>query len=392
MSKEKIRLESAGNDTPEWKRWGPYLAERQWGTVREDYSANGTAWEYVSHDASRSRAYRWGEDGLAGISDWKQRLCLGVALWNGQDPILKERLFGLTGNEGNHGEDVKEYYYYLDSTPTHSYMKMLYKYPQVEFPYAALVEENRKIGKDKPEYELIDAGVFEENRYFDVTVEYAKPAPNDIYLRISAHNLGPDTARIDLIPQLWFRNTWAWEPDDPRPKMTEEKDRSVKSVHPRLGTFYFYATDESELMFCENETNHRRLFGSEISHAICKDGIHDYIIDQREEALQQGGGTKAGYHQRFSVPSGETVSVVVRLVDQPQSSPLRNAEKVFEEAIRDADEFYHEIQKDVADPDLRSVQRQAFAGMLWTKQFYHFDVRKWLEGDSSQPRPPEHRK
>ncbi len=392
MSTEKKRLEQAGNGTPEWKRWGPYLAERQWGTVREDYSPGGTAWEYVSHDASRSRAYRWGEDGLGGISDWKQRLCMNVALWNGKDPILKERLFGLTGNEGNHGEDVKEYYYYLDSTPTHSYMKMLYKYPQVEFPYQRLVEENGKIGKDKPEFELLDTGVFEENRYFDVTIEYAKPTPNDVYLKVTALNHGPEDSQIDIIPQLWFRNTWAWEKDDPAPTMTMLKDGSVEAEHPRLGTFHFYASSESELMFCENETNHRRLFGSEISHAICKDGFHEYVVNNDKTALQAGRGTKAGYHQSFTVPAGESVSIYARLTDAAVSNPLEDASRVFEKALEEANEFYKEIQADVADPDLRNVQRQAFAGMLWTKQFYHFDVRRWIDGDPSQPDPPEHRR
>ena len=393
MNVEKKRLEEAQKGYP-WKKWGPYLTERQWGTVREDYSPYGTAWEFVSHDASRSKAYRWGEEGIAGVSDNMQRMAFSVALWNGRDPILKERLFGLTGNEGNHGEDVKECYYYLDSTPTHSYMKMLYKYPQAVFPYAWLVDENRRRGKDHSEFELIDTGVFDDDRYFDVFVEYAKAGPDDILVRISVHNRGPEDASLDVLPQVWFRNTWAWELDAYRPTMHAFK-RDVIQVEDdkALGKRWVYFDGPQELLFCENETNTGRLYNTPNPAGYFKDGINDRIVNGMVNAVNpEQSGTKAAAWFRLVVPAGGSIDVRVRISDVMTEKPFAGYEKIFALRMKEADEFYNELQTDIPGADARNVQRQAFAGMLWSKQFYYYDVPQWLNGDPGQPFPPSNRK
>jgi hypothetical protein len=400
---ERQRLHAARERTAPWKKWGPYLAERAWATVREDYSAHGTAWEYFPHDHARSRAYRWNEDGLAGISDDQQRLCFALALWNGRDPILKERLFGLTGSEGNHGEDVKEYYFYLDSTPTHSYMKMLYKYPQAAFPYADLVETNRRRGKADPEYELIDTGVFAENRYFDVVVEYAKADPEDILIRISATNRGPEAAELHLLPTLWFRNTWSWGYDNTRP-MLRQADPSVDgrcsvviADHPALGRYTLACDGALDLLFTENETNITRLYGGPNPSPYVKDGINDAVIHGRTEAINPAGvGAKAAAHYHMTIGSGETTTIRLRLRRiENDSTADNNPFSIFNSqfSIRqaEADAFYNSLQPTTLDADARLVQRQAFAGMLWSKQFYYYDVDEWLRGDPAQPPPPAER-
>ncbi len=305
MSAEKQRLRETDAGQQPWRLWGPYLAERQWGTVREDYSAGGTAWDYFPHDHARSRAYRWGEDGIAGVSDDNQNLCLALALWNGKDPILKERLFGLNNEEGNHGEDVKEVYYYLDATPTHSYLKMLYKYPQREFPYAQLVGENarRKSQPDLPEFELLDTGIFDDDRYFDVFVEYAKAGPDDVLMRVTVHNRGPDEAPIHLLPQLWFRNTWSWHPDSARPEIARTNRGVLTAKHPEFGDYSFYADGTPEILFCDNDTNVRRLYGQNDATGYFKDAFHDYVVHGNPAAVNpQNSGTKAGVLHKLAVP------------------------------------------------------------------------------------------
>jgi hypothetical protein len=395
MSVEARRLrDNAAYNSP-WRRFGPYLSERQWGTVREDYSAGGAAWDYFPHDHARSRAYRWGEDGLGGFSDHHQRLCLAVGLWNGRDPILKERLFGLQNAEGNHGEDVKELYYYLDATPTHSYLKMLYKYPQAEFPYARLVDENRRRGKQDPEFELIDTGVFDADRYFDVVIEYAKADPNDILWRITAHNRGPDAARLHVLPQLWFKNTWSWKKNAPKPSLKRSGRYSIEAQHHELGRFSFYVDPgrgEPPLWFCENETNNQRIFGSDAGSSFPKDAFHDYLVGRRDGAIEHEGGTKAAAHFVLEVPAQGSLSVRARLVQEQTSLPFAEFDAVFTQREREAEEFYAELQQDLKSADGRLVQRQALAGMIWSKQTYSYDVRQWLGGDECQPPPPEARK
>src|SRR5262245_30236451 len=351
MTAEEQRLDEARNRTVHWKRWGPYLSERAWGTVREDYSAYGTAWDYLPHEQARSKAYRWNEDGLAGISDRHQLICFALALWNGQDPILKERLFGLTGSEGNHGEDVKEYYFYLDSTPTHSYMKYLYKYPQREYPYARLVEANRRRGKDQPEYELLDTGAFDENRYFDIFVEYAKADVEDILVRISVANRGPEIASLDLLPTIWFRNTWSWDKNEPRPFMQAVSggEHVIQLNHPRYGERYLYLEGSPKLLFTENETNYQRLHGIENGSPYVKDGINDAVVHQRTDAVNSSNiGTKAAAHYPLTVRPGETVHVHLRLTPSDlrsnRSRPFgREFDGIFADRIREADEFYSTV-------------------------------------------------
>ncbi|MGH7770317.1 MAG: MGH1-like glycoside hydrolase domain-containing protein, partial [Candidatus Binatia bacterium] len=373
----------------------------QWGTVREDYSPHGTVWDSFSHDQARSRAYRWGEDGLAGISDRHQYICFALSLWNGRDPILKERLFGLTGNEGNHGEDVKEYYFYLDSTPTHSYMKYLYKYPHNEFPYAQLVEENRRHGKNSPEFELIDTGVFDDDRYFDVFVEYAKASPEDILIRIEALNRGPEAAELQLLPTIWFRNTWSWGLDPRRPRLS--RGRAVEGVVPiELGHEYYgkrwlYAEGNPEPLFTENETNRRRLWGVENGSPHLKDGINDYVVNGAKAAVNAAGsGTKAASRYRLKIEPGESAVVKLRLTDKDMaSSPTRlfsaDFDRVFAERRAEADQFYASIAPRSLGADAKNVMRQAFGGLLWSKQFYHYDVPRWLRGDPAGPEPPAER-
>jgi len=387
MNAEKTRILEQHNGDHAWRRWGPYLSERQWGTVREDYSEHGTAWDYFPHDHARSRAYRWGEDGIAGISDEKQQLCLALALWNGKDPILKERLFGLTNGEGNHGEDVKELYYYLDATPSHAYMKMLYKYPQMEFPYAQLLEENRRRGKDAPEFELMDTGVFDENRYFDVFVEYAKADENDILMRITAHNRGTDDAPLHILPQLWFRNTWAWGYDQVRPDLSAEESGCIVVEHPDLPGYHCYLDGDSSLLFCDNDTNVRRHYGAQ-DVGYFKDAFHDYVIQGKHQAVNpQQKGTKAAAHYIFTVPAHDRVDVRVRLSAARHPQPFTDFDAVMRQRCNEADEFYAGVQAGLPDADLRLIQRQALAGMIWSKQFYYYDIPQWLEGDPAMPPP-----
>jgi len=391
---EEQRLHAAGARSAYWKRWGPYLSERQWGTVREDYSPHGNAWEAFPHEHARSRAYRWGEDGLGGISDNHQRLCFAVALWNGRDPILKERLFGLTGNEGNHGEDVKEYYFYLDSTPTHSYMKYLYKYPQAEFPYGRLVEENRRRGRGAPEFELVDTGVFDQDRYFDVVVEYAKADVEDILIRVSVTNRGPEAADCHLLPTLWFRNTWSWEAGSPRLRLAAGRGGGIEADHESLGLRCLSVEGAPDLLFTENETNFERLYGGANATPYVKDGIDDYVVHGRREAVNpERQGTKAAAHYRLRVAPGETISVRLRLGNSPPHGESLGQEfdTQFARRRQEADLFYDTIIPDTLDEDGRLVMRQAFAGLLWSKQFYHYYVRRWLEGDPAFPAPPAER-
>jgi Glycosyl hydrolase family 63 C-terminal domain len=393
MNLEKDRLTEDRLGKQPWRKWGPYVSERQWGTVREDYSANGDAWNYITHDAARSRAYRWGEDGLAGFCDDQQHLCLGLALWNGRDPILKERLFGLNNSEGNHGEDVKELYYYLDATPTHSYLKMLYKYPQGEFPYERLIEENARRGKLEMEFELIETGLFDENRYFDVFVEYAKAGPEDILVRITVHNRGPEASRLHLLPQIWFRNTWAWQANAPRPRLVAVGNDPIAVTHPELGKYWFHVQDQPELLFCDNDTNVPRLFGDSSARGFFKDAFHDYFIHGEHGAVNPDrSGTKATAHYDLTVPAGECVCVRLRLTNAVLPDPMATFDAVVEQRRGDADAYYAELQKDLSDPDARSVQRQAWAGMIWSKQYYGYDVREWLAGDPNEPAPPPERR
>ena len=390
-SAEAVRLDEI-RQGKHWRRWGPYLSERQWGTVREDYSENGTAWEYLPHRQARSRAYRWGEDGLAGFGDDQLLLCLGLALWNGRDPILKERLFGLTNPEGNHGEDVKELYYYLDGTPTHSYMRMLYKYPQSAFPYNLLIEENRRRGRTQPEFELIDTGVFADNRYFDVEIEYAKADIDDILMQVTIHNRGLEAAELQVLPQLWARNIWSWQPDSMRPQFVARADASISVDHPNFPPMRLFCEGRPEFLFCENDTNVQRLWGLDAPGRYFKDGINDYVVNGDKNAVNpEGRGTKVAAHFWLSVPAGGTNRLRARLTSD-HTTGLEGFDKLVAERRAEADEFYSELQRDIINPDARLVQRQALAGMLWTKQFYYFDIPEWLDGDPLQPKPPEPRR
>jgi hypothetical protein len=398
MTAEQQRLEEARTHQAHWRRWGPYLSDRQWGTVREDYSASGTAWDYFTHEQARSRAYRWGEDGIAGISDNHQRLCLAIALWNGEDPILKERLFGLTGSEGNHGEDVKEYYFYLDNTPTHSYMRANYKYPQAAFPYSQLVEENKRRSRQEPEFELLDTGVFDGNRYFDVVVEYAKHTPEDILIQIKVTNRGSEAKTLHLLPTIWFRNTWAWNNDESKPTLQEIKSGNGLSIigafHPLLGKRWLYCQGETELLFTDNETNYQKLYGSVNGSNYVKDGINDYVVDRKKQAVNpEQIGTKAAAYYLINIGAGETKTVRVRLSDVANLAEPFGPEFEGTLALRkqEADEFYQAITPFHLSEELRNIQRQAFAGMLWSKQFYHYVVEDWLKGDSQQLPPPSER-
>jgi hypothetical protein len=422
---EARRLAQDARREQNWKRWGPYLSERQWATVREDYSPDGTCWDYFPHDHARSRAYRWGEDGLLGITDRECRLCFALALWNGKDPMLKERLFGLTGPEGNHGEDVKEQYFYLDSTPTHSYMKALYKYPQAEFPYAQLVGASLRRDKSEPEFELLDTGVFDENRYFDVFAEYAKAGPDDILIRITVANRGPETATIHLLPTLWFRNTWLWgstqEGQGARSRLRAEKrGHRVTGTHDTLGTFTMVVGPDPQgrqppLLFTENETNSHRLWNWGDESSFVKDAFHDYVIHGRKDAVNPAGvGSKVAANYVLTIPAGGTQTVRLRLCGVPASAakasresdtveplnlspakagtPSDDFERIFDERIREAEEFFDSLCPSQQSPAERNVVRQAYAGLLWSKQFYHYVVGAWLNGDPSMPPPPESRK
>ncbi|MCB2379598.1 glucosidase [Hymenobacter sp. BT635] len=392
MTQEQLRLAEHNAQQASWKKFGPYLTERQWGTVREDYSADGNAWDYISHDMARSKAYRWGEEGIGGISDDQQLLCFSVALWNGQDGILKERLFGLTNGQGNHGEDVKELYYYLDSTPTHSYMRMLYKYPQREFPYRKLVKENARRTRQQPEYELLDTGIFNKDRYFDVFVEYAKAGPDDILVQITVHNRGSKKAPVQVLPQLWFRNTWSWGYDEARPGLRQTAPGVVAAEHPLLGRYHFYCDQAPELLFCENETNGPRLYDLPAEGRHFKDGINDYVVDGDRAAInEEQQGTKVAAQYELLLQPGQSGTVRLRLSQAVQVAPFQDFDAVFAARKQDADEFYNCIQENLPDADARNVQRQAFAGMLWSKQFYHYDVTQWLAGDPAVLTPPAER-
>jgi hypothetical protein len=406
MTKEEIRLAESRERRKHWKRWGPYLSERAWGTVREDYSADGSTWDYFPHDHARSRAYRWNEDGLAGICDRHQLICFALALWNEQDPILKERLFGLSGKEGNHGEDVKEYYFYLDSTPTHSYMKHLYKYPHQAYPYLQLVEQNRKRGRDRGEYELMDTGIFDEDRYFDVFVEYAKADVDDILIKITAVNRGPEKAPLRLLPTIWFRNTWSWAKDAVRPMMRllrtegavtrKNENDAIELDHPVYGRRWVYIDGAAEVLFTENETNHQRLFGSRNPAPFVKDGINDYVVNGVGDAVSQVPmGTKAAVHYRMEIGAGQSVTVRLRLSDvdfaRLDLSAFGDFDAVFQARKHEADEHYSTVIPQNLSLDAQNVMRQAFAGMLWSKQFYHYVTRLWLNGDPGNPPPPKER-
>lgn len=400
-TKEGARLAMSRRQLGNWNRWGPFVSERAWGTVREDYSADGNAWDYFPHDHARSRAYRWNEDGLAAICDRHQYLCFGLALWNGKDPILKERLFGLTGSEGNHGEDVKEYYFYLDSTPTHSYMRYLYKYPHAAFPYNNLLEENRRRNKSQTEYELVDTGIFNDNRYFDVAVEYAKAGAEDITIRIRITNHGPDAAPIEVLPTLWFRNTWRWGWDAQRPMMSREQASTpdipaIATVHRKLGEHVLYCRGADELLFTENETNFERLFNVKSYTPYVKDAFHAYIINGKKEAVNPGhAGTKAAARYSRTVKPGETIALDLRLIVRNKAglpqNPFADFDQTFAVRKAEADEFYKVVIPPDLDDDARAIARQAFAGMLWSKQYYHYVVTDWLQGDPGEPAPPPQR-
>jgi hypothetical protein len=392
---EEVRLKESRARHGHWKRWGPYLSERAWGTVREDYSPYGTAWDYLPHDHARSKAYRWGEDGLGGICDRRQLICFSVALWNGHDPFLKERLFGLTGPQGNHGEDVKEYYFYLDSTPTHSYMKFLYKYPQRAFPYAQLVEVNQQRSKLSDEFELLDTGVFEGDRYFDVFVEYAKESVEDMLIRLTVVNRGPDTATLELLPTVWFRNTWAWGADERKPRLESAESlpetKAIRLDHWLRGRRWLLCEGEPDLLFTENETNAQRLYGVLNASPYVKDGINDYIVNGRQTAVNPNQfGTKAAARYPLILAPGQSRTIKLRLSnDEPATGGLgATFDRCFAKRIEEADEFYAKrVPEDVSD-DIKHVQRQAFAGLLWSKQFYYYHVKPWLKGDPGQPPPP----
>jgi len=411
LTKEEERLEESRQRVVHWKRWGPYLSERQWGTVREDYSCGGAAWEHFPHDHARSRAYRWGEDGLGGICDRHQLICFAIALWNGRDPILKERLFGLTGNEGNHGEDVKEYYFYLDSTPTHSYMKFLYKYPQSEFPYTWLVEENRRRSKRDPEFELMDTGVFDQDYYFDVFVEYAKANAEDILITITAHNRGPEKAELHILPTLWFRNIWRWNDQAAKPSLARvlvpQDAAVVEASHETYGKRWLLCAGTPEVLFTNNETNNERLFGVPNSSRFVKDGINDYIVHRALEAVNpEKSGTKCAAHYTLHLDRGTSANIRLRLTDQAPEVVRRSApavaingispfgagfDEVFAARREEAEAFYARRVRSSRNEDLARIQRQAFAGMLWSKQFYHYDLKRWLQGDPAGPPPPSSR-
>ena len=383
---EQARLNDAREANVPWKKWGPYVSERQWGTVREDYSDNGDAWNYFTHDHARSRAYRWGEDGLGGVCDDQQRLCFALALWNGQDAILKERLFGLTNSEGNHGEDVKEYYFYVDSTPTHSYMKYLYKYPQREYPYRDLVQTNRQRSREEMEYELLDTGIFDDDRYFDVFVEYAKAAPEDILVRITVHNRGPETAPLRVLPTLWFRNTWSWGEDERKPSVQDAGAGVIRAAHHDLGEYWLHCEGAPETLFTENESNTQRLWDQSNASRYVKDAFHAYVVSgQRDAVNPERTGTKAAAHYCCEVPGGGSATIRLRLAPSRLDDAFGGFEQIFDSRLADANEFYERITPRSLSEDQRRVHRQALAGMLWGKQYYYFDLELWLREHGSHP-------
>jgi hypothetical protein len=394
---EHDRLDEVKAGVVDWRRWGTYISERAWGTVREDYSADGDAWAYFPFEQARSRAYRWNEDAMAGWCDRDQTICLGLSLWNGRDPILKERPYGLANEEGNHGEDVKDYWFYTDNLPTHAYAAMIYKYPQAAFPYDDLLRTNRDRGQDVGEYELYDAleDQWLQQRYFDVQVEYAKAAPEDLYLRITVINRGPDSADIHVLPHLWYRNTWSWNPAERAPRITAQGAGTAMTTHPALGDRWFHVTSSTgaapALLFCENETNHALLFGSPNTSATTKDGINDYVVHGDITAVDPTAGSKAAAHVHTTLPPGETLTVTVRFAPAALATPFDDADTVLARRKAEADDYYDAVAAPDLSPDERLVQRQALAGLLWCKQFYRYSVRRWLQGDAGQPPPPRQR-
>src|SRR5450432_4764294 len=388
MNEENIRLKDIA-----WKKWGPYLSERQWGTVREDYSESGSAWEFTTHEIARSKAWRWGEDGLGGLTDDHLQLCLSVSLWNTRDPILKERMFGLTGNEGNHGEDVKELYYFLDATPTHSYLKMLYKYPQQEFPYNDLVQENKRRGRKDPEYEIQDTGIFNEQKYFDVFIEYAKASPEEMLMKITVYNRGPEDAPLHILQIIWFRHTWDWGYAPEKPSLERQTDNSIFAQHPILGKRILYADNPDGLLFCENETNVEKLYSAPAKAGhYYKDGINNHIIHGDASVNLSMTGTKASIHFNKTIQTGKSETIRLRFSENAHANPFSDFENIFAARISEADIFYSDLQKNLVTDELKKIQRQAYAGMIWCKQFYNYNVEKWLKGDPTEPPPPQERK
>ncbi|MBS1577180.1 MAG: glucosidase [Bacteroidetes bacterium] len=385
MNNEQQRLTEAG-----WKKWGPYVSDRQWGTVREDYSIDGEAWKYTTHDMARSKTWRWGEEGIAGICDDLQLLCFAIALWNGKDPILKERYFGLTNQEGNHGEDVKELYYYLENTPTHSYMRMLYKYPQSEFPYELLIEENKRRSRNDPEFEIIDTGLFDDDKYFDVFVEYAKQSPEDILIKISIANRGKESATVHLLPTLWFRNTWSWGYDNTVPRLNAVSHGVIEAWDQHLGQYWLFCEASPSLLFCNNETNNEKLYKSYNHTPYCKDGINDYIVHGAQTINPGKEGTKAAAHYELNIGAGETKVIRLRLSNNGATG-FDDFDSVMETKKNEADIFYNDIFTINGNEEEKRIARQAFAGMLWSKQFYYYNVHQWLSGDPAQPKPPAER-
>ena len=385
MNKEQTRLTDLT-----WKKWGPYVSDRQWGTVREDYSANGDAWNYITHDMARSKAYRWGEEGIGGICDRDQTLCFAVALWNKKDPILKERYFGLSNPEGNHGEDVKELYYYLENTPTHSYQKMLYKYPQNEYPYAWLVEENKRRGRNDPEFELIDTGTFDQNAYFDIFIEYAKNTQDDILVKITVHNRGSHDAELNVLPTIWFRNTWDWGYSDYVPELTADSHGVIEVYHNELKQLWLNAEGSPDLLFCNNNTNTKRLYNYDDGRRYYKDGINDYIVHGADTLNPKKTGTKAAVNYDIKVLAEQSVTLRLRL-SKDAANGFGDFDEIFNALVAESGKFYDDLQLGNKNDDRRMVQRQAYAGMLWSKQFYYYDVRHWINGDPAEPAPPTER-
>jgi len=385
---EKQRL----NNNENWKKWGPYLTARQWGTVREDYSADGDAWEYSTHDMARSKTYRWGEEGISGICDENQLICFALGFWNTKDPIIKERFFGLTNSEGNHGEDVKEYYYYLENVPSHSYMKMLYKYSQSEFPYSQLISENQKRSRNKPEFELVDTGIFDEDKYFDIFIEYAKEDVNDILMKITIHNRSKEKSSLHVLSQLWFRNTWAWGYDDYKPTMFSRAKNIIEVEHRNFDKMYLYSEKNDETLFCENETNTKRLYDSESHASYYKDGINDYLVNGKMDAVNPNkDGTKSAFLHKLSIPGNASKVIRLRFSSKNVKQPFSNVDEIFKKRVEETDEFYEEVQREIKNKELRGIQRQAIAGLLWSKQFYNYNVPQWLDGDPTMPAPPKQR-
>lgn len=386
-TEEAKRLE---ND--DWKKWGPYISDRQWGTVREDYSENGDAWRSTTHDMARSKAWRWGEEGIGGICDNLGNICFAWAFWNKKDAILKERFFGLSNYEGNHGEDVKELYYYLDNTPTHSYMKMLYKYPIAAFPYEQLIEENKKRTRLDPEFELIDTGVMNNNNYFDILIEYAKASPTDLLIKVTINNLSSNNAKINILPTLWYSNDWSWQNNTRKPNITSLSEEEILLQHQSMDKYYFYIKEEAPLLYCENETNNERLYQSKNDSNYTKDGIHNYIVNNDENAVNSEEGTKLSVNYDVEIIPGKPVSFCFRLSKEKLENAFSDFDKIYAQRIQDANDFYTTIQAEIKSEDEKLIQRQAFAGMLWSKQFYHYNVTKWLNGDARMPPPPQQRK